>query len=130
MNIQTYLPFIERIVLIAAILWQRENIKAVIYSMLSEPGSGGISSKRVITISSTATLLYLMVYTTHKQTTLDSTIMIVLVVLILTAAAIATLPQIMELVNGLKNFANKQTTQEPDKQTLKVTTEAEVTQQP
>lgn len=78
--------------------------------MVTEHGRG-ISSKRCIAVSGTATFLYLCIFvTTHVhivegkpvQYHLDGNIIIALVTIILTSATIATLPQLLQLFGLIK----------------------------
>ncbi len=101
-----YIPLIHEIlklciivVLVVFALYKWEDIKQI----FSEKG-GGMSSKRVIALMGMSTLCRLAAYTTHYDGDVDNNILIVLTVIVLTSAAIATFPQILDLFGKLKGF--------------------------
>ena len=135
MNILPYLPFVEKMAILAAILWQRENIKAFIYSMLGEPGTNGISSKRVVMITCMVSFVHLCWYVTKTPTAnLDTSILWAHVVIILTSATIATLPQLGAFFASIKGLipAGDAPAPEPqpEKNAVEITTQTEVKENP
>lgn len=69
---------------------------------------GRMSSKRIIALMGMGTLCRLAIYTTNPGDDVDNNILIVLTVIVLTASAIATFPQIMSLVGKIKGIATKE----------------------
>lgn len=87
-----------------------------------------MSSKRVIAIMGMATLCRLAMYTTKEDGKIDSNVLLSLTVIILTAAAIATFPQIMEVAKNIKGFGSSLSTKETTetkKENTKTTTTTE-----
>ncbi len=71
--------------------------------------NGKMSSKRIIALMGMVTLCRLAIYTTHSDGKVDNNILAVLTVIVLTAAAIATFPQILELFSKIKGTPEKTT---------------------
>ena len=93
--------------------------------MLSDDSK--VSSKRVIAISGMATFIYLVIYVTKHDKHLDANIIIALVTIILTAAAIATMPQLVQLFSYIKG---KVPGGEPADDPTKITTTTQTEIQP
>lgn len=92
-------------------------MKSFIYSMLGNDGS--ISSKRVIAVISLILLAFVICFTLVKPIDIEHIdyskfIVVSIIVVILTAAGIATLPEIISLIKGIPT-TNK-TIAEPEKQ--------------
>ena len=69
--------------------------------------SGRMSSKRVIALMGMVTLCRLAIYTTKSTDDIDNNVLAVLTIVILTASAIATLPQILKMITKLKEIGSK-----------------------
>jgi hypothetical protein len=92
------------ILILAFIVWQIKPLKSFVKSMLSERG-GGISSKRCIAVGSTIMFLYLCYFSVKyypKDRYIDRNVLWGLIVVILTSAAIASIPQILQLLTWLR----------------------------
>ena len=100
--IQSYIKIFMEIFCIVFIVVKWQDIRTV----FCEPG-GGMSSKRVIALMGMATLCRLSIFVTTEKDGIDNNILAVLTVIVLTASAIATFPQVMELVGKIKNMAGK-----------------------
>lgn len=113
--IQEYAKIVYQLLAIAFIFWRWSDVKTI----FCEGGSGNMSSKRVIAIMGMATLCRLALYTTHETGGVDNNILAVLTVVVLTASAIATFPQILSGISTIKGIATKETKEEVTKVEVK-----------
>lgn len=103
-----------------------------IKEIFCERDGGQMSSKRVIVIMGMATLCRLATYTTKADGIIDRNILICFTIIILTGSAIASFPQVMELLKNLKNIGgslSKKETTETKKENTKVTTTTEASKE-
>jgi hypothetical protein len=99
-----YLPTVLKFILcLITIVKYGDRIAQAVWSMLSEDGKI-VSSKRVIAITGMYSFVHLFWYVTSTvgAKPLDPNILWAHVVIILSAAAIATMPQIMQLFATIK----------------------------
>lgn len=84
-------------------------------------GGKGLSSKRVIAIMGMVTFCKLAIYVTENGKRADPTIVWALVIIVLTASAIATSPQILDGISRIKGLlpskSESTTVVEKEKQT-------------
>jgi hypothetical protein len=110
-QIASYLHVVMHMLLLLLLIIKWKDIKDIVVSMLSETTSGGgISSKRCIAVSGMATLCYLCIYCGKHNQKVDANVLIALCVIVLTSAAIATFPQILDLFGSIKNIGKSDTT--------------------
>lgn len=100
-----YLPLIKWLIVAALVIWKHHAIGEFIYSCLGAPGKvKTISSKRVIAISGMGALIYCIVRVVDAGKALPEPILWALVIIIITAAAIATMPEIYGLIREIKGI--------------------------
>jgi hypothetical protein len=115
----------NNIALIHAILKQILEVAVVIFlyvkwhdiKQIFCEKDGGMSSKRVISIMGMFTLCRLAMYVTKADCAIDGNILLVLTIIILTASAIATFPQILDLVGKIKSIGSKPDKKESEPET-------------
>ncbi len=107
---QQSIPFVHelfKIVLsiycVVFITWKWQDVKQIFCGE-----DGKMSSKRIISLMAMATLCRLAMFTTNAGDDVDNNILAVLTVIVLTASAIATFPQIMGLVGKIKGVPTKE----------------------
>lgn len=92
---------LKALIIIALILRLGGRIADAVWSMLSDDGKG-VSSKRVIAIATTISFIHISYMSVDCAKRIDSNVLWAHVVIILTAAAIASMSQITSLLTIAK----------------------------
>lgn len=100
--VQEIIKLIFQLFIVAFICWRWQDIKQILCGE-----DGKMSSKRVISIMCASTLCRLAVYTTNEKDGIDNNVLAVFTIIILTASAIATFPQVMDLFGKIKGIGTK-----------------------
>ena len=100
-EVQPILPFLLNLLWWAVIVWKFKDVMAFITGMLSD--NGRLSSRRGVAMGSAWTLFYLCI-NCYKD--INQGILWLLVVLIVLCLSLATLPEIMKIVQSIQGLVS------------------------
>lgn len=101
-NLQLYFHEVVKWLFIGFCFWKMAEIKEFVYSMLGE--NGKVSSRRTCAFLCVFTICYMSTYGLHNQKPIDHWILGLLAIFAILCLGLATLPQIMQLLNNAKGI--------------------------